>query len=109
MYTNISVKEATNIIHNILDNNHQISIQDKHTLITLLNTTPGQNYVQLDNAYYKQTGGLAMGAPTSAIVADIFIQHLEPTKIVEILNRLRRYTDCVQHTHHIYRDHTSRP
>jgi hypothetical protein len=40
-----------------------------------------QNYFQFDQQYYKQTKGLAMGAPTSAILAEKFIQHMEDKHI----------------------------
>jgi hypothetical protein len=33
----------------------------------------------------KQNDGLAMGAPMSAILAEVFIQYLEQTKVIEIL------------------------
>jgi hypothetical protein len=66
-------------------NNEETSLQIKQELLTLLNTTLGQNYIQFDNEYYRQNDGLAMGAPTSAVIAEIFIQHLERAKIIEIL------------------------
>jgi hypothetical protein len=55
----------------------------KQELMTL-NTTLEQNCIQF-NEYYKQNDGLALGAPTSAIIAEIFIQYLEHTKIIEVL------------------------
>jgi hypothetical protein len=44
-----------------------------------------QNYFQLDQKYYKRTEGLAMGAPTSAILAETFIQHKEHEYLYPIL------------------------
>jgi hypothetical protein len=44
-----------------------------------------QNYFQFDKKYYKQIEGLATGAPTSAILAEIFIQHMEHKHIYTIL------------------------
>jgi hypothetical protein len=52
MYTNIPRKDAVNIIHRLLDNNHLIPTQEKHELKTLLNTTLGQNDIQHNNEYY---------------------------------------------------------
>jgi hypothetical protein len=86
MYTNIPITETTNIIHDILDNNIHTPTQTIHELKTLLHTILGQNYVQFDNEYYQQDG-LAMGAPTSAIITEIFIQYLEHTKIIETLKK----------------------
>jgi hypothetical protein len=44
-----------------------------------------QNYFQFNQQYYKQTEGLAMGAPTSAILAETYIQHMEHKHIYPIL------------------------
>jgi hypothetical protein len=47
------------------------------------------NYFQFAHKYYKQTNkqtnGLAMGAPTSAILAEIYIQNMEHAQIYDIL------------------------
>jgi hypothetical protein len=44
-----------------------------------------QNYLQFDQQYYKQTEGLAMGAPTPAILAETYSQHTEHKQIYPIL------------------------
>jgi hypothetical protein len=44
-----------------------------------------QNYFQFDQQYYEQTEGLAMGAPISAILAEVFIQHMEHKYIYPVL------------------------
>jgi hypothetical protein len=44
------------------------------------------NYFQLDQKYYKQTEGLARIAPTSGILAEIFIQHAEHKHLYPIYN-----------------------
>jgi hypothetical protein len=36
-----------------------------------------QNYFQFDKQYYKQTEGLAIGDPISAILAEVYIQYVE--------------------------------
>jgi hypothetical protein len=36
-----------------------------------------QSYFQFEQKYCKQTNGLAMGAPTTAILADEYIQNME--------------------------------
>jgi hypothetical protein len=46
-----------------------------------------QNYFQFDQKYYKQIEGLAMGDPTSAILAEIFTQHMEHKYIYPILKQ----------------------
>jgi hypothetical protein len=39
--------------------------------MTLRNTIINHSYLQFNNEYYKQEDGLAMGAPTSAVLAKI--------------------------------------
>jgi hypothetical protein len=46
-----------------------------------------QNYFQFNEEYYKQTEGLAMGAPTSAILAEVYIQYIEHKKRYPILKK----------------------
>jgi hypothetical protein len=53
----------------------------------LINTIIDQNSIQFNSQYYKQGDGLAMGAPTSTFLAEIFTQYLEHTKIINILKK----------------------
>jgi hypothetical protein len=53
----------------------------------LINTTINQNYLQFNNQCYKQVGRLAMITWTSAILAEIFNQHLKHTSIINILKK----------------------
>jgi hypothetical protein len=46
-----------------------------------------QNYSQFNQQYYKQTEGLAMGAPTSAILSEVYIQYMEHKKLYPILKK----------------------
>jgi hypothetical protein len=77
MYTNIPIMEVTNIIKDVLDRDYYTKQDNKYELLNLTNTILEQNYIQFNNHFYKQHDGLAMGAPTSAILAEIFIQFLE--------------------------------
>jgi hypothetical protein len=86
MYTNTPRAEVINIIEDTLKNNTQTPTHIKQELITPLKATLEQNYLQFNNKFYKQNDGLAMGAPTSAILSEIFIQYLQHTKIIRILN-----------------------
>jgi hypothetical protein len=87
MYTNIPLTETINIIQSILNRDQQTPLNIKRELITLLNATLEQNYIQFNDEYYKQNDGVAMGAPISAILAEVFIQHLEHNKIINILKK----------------------
>ena len=47
-----------------------------------LNIITKQNYFTYNNKYYTQNHGLTMGSPISSILAEVFLQHLEKTKIL---------------------------
>jgi hypothetical protein len=74
-----------NIIKNILENNNKIEKSIQKETIQILETIIEQNYFQFEHEYYKQTEGLATGAPTSSILAEAYIQHMEHTQICLIL------------------------
>jgi hypothetical protein len=85
MYTNIPRAETTNIIHNILKTNQNINDDNQKEIIHTLDTIMEQNYFQFQQKYFKQTEGLAMGAPTSSILAEEYIENMEHKQIDQIL------------------------
>jgi ABC-type uncharacterized transport system YnjBCD substrate-binding protein len=59
-----------------------------------------QNYFRFNQQYYKQTEGLAMGAPTCAILVEVYIQYIEHKKLYQILKKHQiigylRYVDDI--------------
>jgi hypothetical protein len=76
LYTNIPVKETRDIIANTLDNN-KIEPRTKLELLNWYDTITNQNYFSNNGKTLIQKDGLAMGAPTSGIIAEFFLQHLE--------------------------------
>jgi hypothetical protein len=86
MYTNIPQKDLIHIINSALQNNNTPE-DEKQEIIILVNAIINQNYTQHNNHQYKQEEGLAMRAPTSAILAEIFIQYLEHNHIINILKK----------------------
>jgi hypothetical protein len=85
MYTNIPRNSLINIVKNILQHNYEIEEKTKVIIIHILKSILDQNYSQFDLGYYKQNDGLAMGAPTSAILAETYIQNIEHAQIYHIL------------------------
>jgi hypothetical protein len=85
MYAHIPRKDIINIISNILDNNAEIQSNIRKEITHILKTVMEQNYFQFDQKYYKHMEGLAMGSPTSAILAETFVQHMEHKYIYPIL------------------------
>jgi hypothetical protein len=73
MYTNIPRTEATNIIANILKINSSINDNSQKEVIHILEIVMEQNYFQFEQKFYKQTDGLAMEAPISAIILQVYI------------------------------------
>jgi hypothetical protein len=76
------------------------SKEAKKEILNLLNVILEQNYIQHNRQWYKQDNGLAMGAPTSAILMETFMQYLEHTIIVDILKKYQiidyyRYVDDI--------------
>lgn len=64
--------------------------------------TLNQNYFKYKSHFYNQQDGLAMGSPLSGLLADIYMHHLETTKIMADTNPFKnkilywfRYVDDV--------------
>jgi hypothetical protein len=74
-----------------MNKNNNISQEAKTEIINLLNTTLEQNYIEHNGKWYKENGGLAMEAPTTAILAEVFIQYLEHRAITDIFNIVPRW------------------
>ena len=84
MYTNIPTSEIIPIIKEIAARNQLDStITNEIAMLTL--TIIQQNYLTFDNNFYSQRSGLAMGAPSSGILSEIYIQNMEHTKIYNML------------------------
>jgi hypothetical protein len=79
MYTNIPKSYVINI-NNILKTISEIVKTNQKEIMHILKTVMEQNYFKFEQ-YYKQMEGLAMDAPTSAILAKTYIQHVEHKQI----------------------------
>jgi hypothetical protein len=85
MYTNIPRSKLSTIIDQICK--FQNTPREIRKEITkTVNTILKQNYFNFENSIYKQVDGLTMGAPTSALFSEIYLQKVEHTKILSILN-----------------------
>jgi hypothetical protein len=99
MYTNIPIADVKNTIYEVLNKNDVKEIVKKETL-NFLSVVLEQNYIWVNKQYDIQNEGLAMGAPTSAMIAEVYIQHLKHTLIPDILNKHKltdyyRYVDDI--------------
>jgi hypothetical protein len=105
MYPNIPTNELIPIIENMSLNN-QLDTNITHDVMKIISTILEQNYFTFHNNNYSQISGLAMGAPSSAILSEIYLQHLEHTRIVNILTQhnIRGYFRYVDDILVIYYD-----
>jgi len=82
----------------------------KHELLFWFDTIAKQNYFLHNNNIVIQKEGLAMGAPSSSILSEIFLQHIEHTHLPSLTQKHRlinyfQYVDDVllvynsSHTH----------
>jgi hypothetical protein len=74
--TNIPKIETTDVITNILRITSGIN-ENNQKEITHIRSSNGSNYFQFEEKHYKQTHGLAMGAPTSAVLGEAYIQNMQ--------------------------------
>jgi hypothetical protein len=84
MYTNIPTEELLTIIESAYKNNN-FEEGLKRDILKLIKVVIDQNYFQFMDKTYVQNDGLAMGAPTSSILSEFYLQHLENSKIYDIL------------------------
>jgi hypothetical protein len=84
MCTNISTSELVTIIDKACQNKY-VENSLKSDIIKLSKTIIDQNYFQFRGKTYIQSECLAMGAPTSSILSEFYLQHLENTKFYNIL------------------------
>jgi hypothetical protein len=68
----------------IIKNIHNIKDPLKLKIMKITKLLVAQNYFAFQDKIYAQEKGLTMGAPTSALFAEIYLQHLENTKIYDI-------------------------
>jgi hypothetical protein len=86
MYPNIPTSELTPIMKNMSLNN-QLDVNTTHDLMRITSIIIEQNYFTFQNSNHSQITGLAMVEPSSAILLEIYLQHLEHTKITDILTQ----------------------
>ena len=99
LYTNIPVKGTRKIIADNLSTN-KVNSQAQEELLNWYDTITSQNYFSNKGKILIQQEGLAMGAPTSGIIAESFLQHLESTHINNLLSKHKiaayfRYVDDI--------------
>jgi hypothetical protein len=108
MYTNIPTQELTDIInHPCKQNNIHPTTQTE--LKKICNMILTQNYLQFNNIQYSQNKGLTVGAPSSSILSEVYLQFLENTHIYNILiqHQIIGYFHCVEYILIVYSDNNT--
>jgi len=86
LYTNVPVKDTKDIIANNLVKN-EVDLQIRHELLNWYDTITQQNYFFNNKKILIQKDGLAMGAPSSGLIAEFFLQNLEDTHLTQLLDK----------------------
>ena len=74
LYSNIPVMETKSILKNIMEH-EQVTPQTQLELLACYDVITKQNYFAHNKEIIVQQDGLAMGAPSSGLIAEIFLQH----------------------------------
>ena len=84
LYTNVPINDSISIIKEHLENdaslNKRTSLSATH-IVDLLELLLSKTSFTFENSFYTQTDGIAMGAQTSCVVVEIFMQTFESTAI----------------------------
>jgi hypothetical protein len=95
MYSNIPTEDISKLIIDVAMKNY-IHNDVTQGIEQLTNLVIEQNYFKMNSKYYHQSEGLAMGAPSSALLAEIYLQFLEHNLLLKhkILS-YHRYVDDI--------------
>jgi len=80
MYSNIPTRELTTILNDLCIKNN-VDDKTKKEILKITQTIINQTYFQFQDNIYLQKEGLAMAAPTSSVLSEIYLQHMEGTTI----------------------------
>ena len=99
LYWNIPTGDLMAIL-NELCNANDVYGKTSQEILRITHTLVSQNSFQFQDTIYIQNEGLAMGAPTSSILSEVYLQYMENTTIYELLKKHRiegyfRYVDDI--------------
>jgi hypothetical protein len=99
MYTNICAMYLRDIMENSLKLN-SMEIRQTLEMLKIYDLLINKNYFSHEVNILHQNEGLAMGAPSSATLLEIFLQYIEENFIIDILidNKILGYFRCVDDT-----------
>jgi len=86
LYTNIPIKETKMILTNILTHS-LMTPQTQQELLRWYDIITKQNYFTHDNQIIFQQDGVVMGAPSSGLISEIFLQHIKHSHISDLTQK----------------------
>jgi hypothetical protein len=99
IYSNVPTSETRQILENVTLNSI-VHPDIRHELLSWFDTITKQNYFLHNNNIVIQKEGLAMGAPSSSILSEFFLQHIELSHLPRLTQKHRlinyfRYVDDI--------------
>jgi len=89
IYSNIPITETIRILEHIMEHN-LINSQIKQELLTWYDIITKQNYFIINNNnIIVQNDRLIVGAPSSSILSEVYLQHLENSHIAYLTQKHR--------------------
>jgi len=93
LYSNIPVIETRTILTDILKHG-LVTPQTQQKIFKWYNVITRQNYFAHNKGIVIQYDGLTMGAPSSGLIAEIFLQHVEHTHLAHLTHKHRIINYC---------------
>jgi hypothetical protein len=99
MYSNIPTNDLRVTLQKLCKV-YNLNNRTTRDIIRATQTLTGQNYFRFRDKFYVQNEGLAMGAPTSSILSELYLQYMENTTIYDLLLKHKvegyfRYVDDI--------------
>jgi hypothetical protein len=92
LYPSIPINETRTILQDMLIQ-QQVNSNARKALLEWYYTITQQNYFTHKDRIMIQQEGLAMGAPSPGLIAEIFLQYIEHTQLIPITHR-HKIIDC---------------
>jgi hypothetical protein len=108
MYTSIPTEQLKPVILQVLSY-QQTDPEVTKEIILLLDIILKQNCFHFSNRFYVQEEGLVIGAPTSSILSEYYLQHLGEKYVIDILQKFKilGYFRCIDNILIIYNKKTT--
>ncbi|KAI5724687.1 hypothetical protein M8J77_005960 [Diaphorina citri] len=91
MYTSIPRDHLLTILKSNLENKKSLNSDEINELVNMVKLVINENYFEYNGKFYVNNKGLAMGAPLSSILSEIYLQHIENEYILKPNNPYHKY------------------